>query len=148
MITSKFIIWFCLTILLGSLIIKFHLKHVSTKSKSNKIKNNKLGKAMVNMERASIFGDYINFYEFTKYAIREAMKLPQGETGLKMTLNDILIHLNRKNVDEDLINVINEVYEMSEFIENKEEQDIDTTNLSEKLKIYYDVIRKLNIIFN
>ncbi|MDR3274002.1 MAG: hypothetical protein LBS87_01550, partial [Puniceicoccales bacterium] len=39
---------------------------------------NRLGKAMVNMERACTFDDPINFYEFAKYAIREAMCLPQG----------------------------------------------------------------------
>jgi hypothetical protein len=77
----------------GIFVSKFY-SH-SAYSKNGK-RSNGLGKAMVNMERVCIFDDPVNFYEFAKYAIREAMCLPQGKAGLALTLEDVKKIWNKK----------------------------------------------------
>jgi hypothetical protein len=87
--TVKMALWWVLTALLGIFVLKFYRSNISTKSKVSEKGNNKLGNAMVNMEGACMFGDSINCCEFTKYAIRGAMRLPQGRVGFAPTFEDV-----------------------------------------------------------
>jgi hypothetical protein len=96
---------------------------------------------MVNMERACTFDDPINFYEFAKYAIREAMCLPQGKAGLALTLEDVKKSLEQKILPAEIGAVISEIYTTAKQVEKNEDMEID---LKSKLEIYYEVIRRLN----
>jgi hypothetical protein len=133
-----------MTALLGIFVLKFYRSNISTKSKISKKSGNKLGKAMVNMERACIFGDSVNFYEFAKYAIREAMRLPQGKAGLALTLEDVKKNLKQKTSSKALEGVISEIYTLAAQME--EDADVNP-DLKAKLDTYYDAIRKLNDIY-
>ncbi|MDR2436047.1 MAG: hypothetical protein LBD33_01905 [Puniceicoccales bacterium] len=138
------VLWCILTALLGIFVLKFYRSNISTKSRIGEKRGNKLGKAMVNMERACMFGDSINFYEFTKYAIREAMRLPQGKVGFALTLEDIKKNLKQKTSSEVLEGVISEIYTLAAQMEENADLDVD---LNAKLDTYYDTIRKLNDIY-
>jgi hypothetical protein len=140
----KISVWITLTLLLGIFVLRFYQNNISTKSKAGKRCKSRLGKAMVNMERACVFGDSINFYEFAKYAIREAMRLPQGKAGLALTLGDIETNLAQKNPSGAVREIISEIYTLAAQVEENEDLEID---LKSKLEIYYDAIRKLNDIY-
>ena len=121
LIQMKILLWLVLTIsfaIFTTFIVNRCVLHSKKKNGENK-----LGKAMVNMERACIFGDYINFYEFTKYAIREAMGLPRGQAGLNLSIDDILTKLKGREVPESIRATILEIYEISAKINEEADED-------------------------
>ncbi|MDR0715413.1 MAG: hypothetical protein LBF25_01355 [Puniceicoccales bacterium] len=136
----KLLLWLALTALLGIFVYKFYRYGPFSKP----LASNRLGKAMVNMERACTFGDSVNFYEFAKYAIREAMRLPQGKVGLALTLEDIKANLRKELASEELKSIVSEIYTTAEQLEKNEDIEID---LKDKLKIYCNAIRQLNAAY-
>ncbi|MDR1255786.1 MAG: hypothetical protein LBJ94_02605 [Puniceicoccales bacterium] len=137
-------LWLALTIFLGIFARQFYLHSVPKKLSPGRKDKNRLGKAMVNIERACLFGDSVNFYEFAKYAIREAMRLPQGKVGLGLTLADIKANLRQKAPGEEIEQMIAEVYATAEQLNENEDMDVD---LKSKLDIYCGAIRRLNDIY-
>ncbi|MDR2720813.1 MAG: hypothetical protein LBB15_00800 [Puniceicoccales bacterium] len=142
--TAKILVWCILTAILGIFILRFYRNNISAKSEIGKKDSNKLGKAMINMERACAFGDFVNFYEFTKYAIREAMRLPQGSIGFTLALEDVKKNLRQKTSSKALEEVISEIYTLAAQAEKNEDLDVD---LKTKLETYYEAIRELNDIY-
>jgi hypothetical protein len=139
---SNALIWLGLTIAFGFLTTLIYRNYASIGRARRGKWGNKLGRAMVNMERACIFCDHINFYEFAKYAVREAMGLPQGKTGLELTLADMEHAINARGLPKEIASVVREIYTISEGIsEDSETIDID---LKSKLDTYYGAIRALN----
>lgn len=144
MVDVKILIWLVLSIILGVVIWGIYLRHAARKVPLSQKQDNKLGKAMINMERASILGDYLNFFEFAKYAFREAMKLPRGRASQDISVEEIVDILETKQVPSELIAIVSEVYQIGENVERSEEFDGD---LKVKLEQYYEAIRKLNELF-
>ncbi len=142
---TKIFIWLALSISLGIAVVVIHLRRSSRRVPLSQRGDNKLGKAMINMERASVFGDYPNFFEFAKYALREAMKLPRGKTGFGITIDEIIKHLADKQASDEIIATAREIYSISERIEGEEEFEGD---LKEKLDQYYKIIREVNELFS
>ncbi|MDR0679679.1 MAG: hypothetical protein LBF42_01415 [Puniceicoccales bacterium] len=136
----KLLLWLALIAILGIFAYKFYRYGTFSKPSAS----NRLGKSMVNMERACTFGDSINFYEFAKYAIREAMRLPQGKVGLALTLEDIKANLRNGAASEELESIISEIYTTAEQLEKNEDIEID---LKDKLEIYCGIIRQLNAAY-
>jgi hypothetical protein len=134
-------IWLGLTIVLGALVLRFYARNVSSQFSSRGKAKNKLGKAMINMERSSVFGDCVNFYEFAKYAVREAMHLPQGKVGMSLTVEDIKKKLEEHSIVGKLRETVVEIYEIAEQASRDENLDVD---LKFKLGTYYEAIRELN----
>lgn len=143
--SAKLLIWIFLSVILGVFIKFFHTRYLSKKVPLSKRSDNKLGKAMINMERASIFGDYMNFFEFSKYAIKEAMNFPRGEDGMKVTLSEVVSKLEDKKAPDFIISTVKEIYQLGEFVEKNEYFEGD---LSEKLGVYYKVIREIKNLFS
>lgn len=143
-LSTKICIWLVLTILFGLGVAIFHFRRRSKHVPLSQRHDNKLGKAMINMERASIFEDYPNFFEFAKYALREAMGLPRGKAGLELSLSTIIKRLEDKHASEEIIEIVREIYETSEKIEAGEDF---TENLGSRLIRYYEVIREVNNLF-
>ena len=141
---TEFYIWLVLTALLGSAILGICLYRHSHRVPLSQRSDNKLGKAMVNMERACVFEDYPNFFEFSKYAVREAMGLPRGQAGIDITVDQIIDHLHEKQASQNIIDVVQEIYQISQNIEDDEEFKGD---LKEKLEKYHAVIREIKNIF-
>ncbi len=143
--STKLLIWIFLSVILGVFIKFFHTRYLLKRIPLSKRSDNKLGKAMINMERASIFGDYMNFFEFSKYAIKEAMNFPRGKDGMRITLNEVISRLEDKEASDFIISTVKEIYQFSESVEKNEYFDGD---LSEKLGVYYKVIREIKNLFS
>lgn len=91
-----------------------------------------------------MFEDYPNFFEFSKYAVREAMGLPRGQAGIDITVDQIIDRLHDKQASQNIIDVVQEIYQISQNIEDDEEFKGD---LKEKLEKYHAVIREIKNIF-
>jgi hypothetical protein len=130
------------TVALGVFIVKFYRKNVSRQIFEHRNVKNELGKAMVNMERASIFNDCANFYEFALYAV-------DGATGQRRekaaAADDIKNELESHGITKKTQETVVEIYKMAEKVSQNGDVDID---LKSKLSAYYEAIRELHETFN
>lgn len=109
---------------------------------SRRNSNIRLGKALINMERAVGFDDAVSFFAFAQYAIRECLSVKQGNVGAAMTFDDIAKVMLSKNVTNELFDNIREIYSKGDEIRFSEANaEIYTQDeLQDKFKSYQKII--------
>ncbi|MDR1401579.1 MAG: hypothetical protein LBI81_01305 [Puniceicoccales bacterium] len=79
-----------------------------------------IGAAIINMERAVVYGDDENFKFFARYAIRMSLGMPKSYPPNEPSLEEIMLEFAKNHSDEDLSEKIRDIYGLEFLAEDTE----------------------------
>ena len=146
-ITHSVLFWLCNFIILICIVIKIWRRKVFIKVNGDThfaaihAARLRLGKAIINMERAASYEDIVNFFAFVQYAIRECLSAGHDEGGSAITFEDIDAVMRQKNIPSELLEHVRAIYARGDAIRfGSDKTDDSSVDLKALLVEYKSVI--------